>query len=78
MEDYPALLALCVGNSPVTIEFPSQRTSNEDWCFYDADPHKLLKKQSNDMWFGTTWLLCDVIVMKVIEILPRERPDYDA
>ena len=31
MEAFSALLALCAGNSPVTGEFPSQRTSDADF-----------------------------------------------
>ena len=34
METFSALLALCVANSPVTGEFPSQRASGAElWCF---------------------------------------------
>ena len=34
MEPLSALLALCVGNSPVTCEFPSQKASDTElWCF---------------------------------------------
>ena len=40
METFPALLALCAGNSPVTGEFPSQRyvTRNFD-VFFDLRPN---------------------------------------
>ena len=39
METFFALLALCVGNSPVTSEFPTQRASDAElWCFlWSAD-----------------------------------------
>ena len=47
METFSALLALCVGNSPVTGEFPSQRpvTRNFD-VFFDLCLNKQLSKQS--------------------------------
>ena len=40
METFPALLAICTGNSPVTGEFPSQRTLT--WSFdvlFDLRPN---------------------------------------
>ena len=53
------------GNSPVTGEFPIQRSSNADFdvslmwvrisCWTNSE--------SNDRWFNTTWHSCDVIVM---------------
>ena len=50
MEIFSALLALCVGNSPVTGEFPSQRpvTRSFDIVFICA-----LNKQSWGWWFET-------------------------
>ena len=47
METFSALLAICVGNSPVLGEFPTQRpvTWNFD-VFFDLRPNKLLIKQS--------------------------------
>ena len=56
MEVFSALLAFCVGNSPVNGEFPSQRTSNADFdvsLMCDVNPYKLLNKQSNDWWIET-------------------------
>ena len=39
METFPALLAICAGNSPVTGEFPTQRPWwSELWCFLWAVP----------------------------------------
>ena len=45
METFSALLALCVGNSPVTREFPAQRpvTRNFD-VFLDLSLNKRLSK----------------------------------
>ena len=54
MEISSALLALCVGNSPVTVEFPAQMpvTRNFD-VFFDLRLNKLLSEQSRHLWFGT-------------------------
>ena len=55
METFSALLAICVGNSPVTGEFPSQRpvTRNFD-VFFDLCLNKRLCKQSRRRWFETS------------------------
>ena len=64
METSSALQALCVGNSPMTGEFPSQRpvTRNSD-VFYDLRLNKRLCKQSGHWWFETPsrslWLRCN-------------------
>ena len=60
METFSALLALCVGNSPVTGEFPAQRpvTRSFDVFFFHLRPSK--------QWWG--WLFgthYDVTVMMV-------------
>ena len=54
METFSALLAIFVGNSPVTGEFPAQRpvTRNFD-VFLDLRLKKHLSKQSWGSWFGT-------------------------
>ena len=54
METFSALLALFVGNSPVTGEFPSHRpvTRNFD-IFFDLRLNKRLRKQSRRRWFQT-------------------------
>ena len=54
METFSALLALCVGNSPVTGEFPAQRpvTRSFDVFFYLC-LNKRLSKQSWGWWFET-------------------------
>ena len=44
------LLALCVGNPPVTGGFPTHRQVK--WSF---DVNKLLNKQSSCQWFETPW-----------------------
>ena len=54
IETFSALLALCVGNSPVTDEFPSQRpvTRGFDVSLICA-LNKRLSKQSGGWWFET-------------------------
>ena len=54
METFSALLAFCVGNSPVTGEFPSQRpvTWNFD-VFFDLHLNKQLSKHLWRWWFDT-------------------------
>ena len=54
METFSALLALCVGNSPVTGEFPSQRpVAHSVDVFFDLRLNKGLNKQSRRWWFET-------------------------
>ena len=64
METFSALLALCVGNSPVTNEFPWQRPVMQSFgVFFDLHLNKLLSKQSWGWWFETPlcplWRHCD-------------------
>ena len=58
------LLALCVGNSPVTGEFPPQRpVTRSFYVFFDLRRNKPLSKQWGDRWFETPscplWSHCD-------------------
>ena len=54
METFPALLALCAGNSPVTGEFPAQRPVTRSFdVFVDLRMNKRLSKQSGGWWFET-------------------------
>ena len=54
MKTFSALLALCVGNSPVTGEFPSQRPVTQSFdVFFDLRLNKRLSKQSWGWWFET-------------------------
>ena len=54
METFSALLALCAGNSLVTVEFPSQRPVTQSFeDFFDLRLNKLLSKQSWAWWFET-------------------------
>ena len=54
MEKFSALLAICVGNSPVRGEFPAQRpvTGSFD-VFFDLHPNKRLSTQLRGWWFET-------------------------
>ena len=54
METFSALLAICVGNSPVTGEFPPQRPVTRSFdVYFDLRPNKRLSKQSWGWWFET-------------------------
>ena len=51
-ETFSTLLAICVGNSPVTGEFPSQRPVTRSFdVFFDLRLNKRLSKQSWYWWF---------------------------
>ena len=65
METFSALLALCVGNSPVTGEFPSQRPVTQSFdVFFVLCLDEQLSKQSWSWWFDTPlcslWHHCNV------------------
>ena len=54
METFSALLALCAGNSLVTVVFPAQRPVTRSFdVFFDLRQNKRLRKQSWDWWFET-------------------------
>ena len=54
METFSALLALCLGNSLVTGEFPSQRPVTRSFdVFFDLRLNKRLSKQSRRRWLET-------------------------
>ena len=53
MDTFSALLAICVGNSPVTSEFLSQRPVMQIFdVFFDLCLNKRLSKHSRGWWFG--------------------------
>ena len=53
-ENISALLALCVGNSPVSGEFRTQRPVTRSFdVFFDLRVNKRLSKQSWGWWFKT-------------------------
>ena len=56
MEAFSALLAICVGNSPVPDEFPSRRPVTQSFdVFFDLRLNKRLNKQSWGWWFPLKW-----------------------
>ena len=64
MEAFCALLALCVGNSPVTSEIPSQRPVTWSFgVFFDLRLNIRLSKHSRRRWFDTpsrsSWRHCN-------------------
>ena len=68
MEIFSALLALCVGNSPVTGEFPAQRSVTRSFdVFCDLRLNKRLSKQSWGWWLETPsrslWRHCNIRCM---------------
>ena len=67
MEKLSALQALCVGNSPVTDEFPAQRPVTRGFdIFFALRPNQRLSKQSWGWWFETSsralWRHCNVLI----------------
>ena len=66
METFSALLAICVGNSPVPGEFPAQRPVTRSFdVLFDLRLNKRLSKQSWGWWFETLscplWRQCNDI-----------------
>ena len=54
MEIFSALLAFCVGKSPVIGEFPAQRPVTQSFdVFADLHQNEWLSKQSRGWWFET-------------------------
>ena len=54
METFSALLAICAGNSPVTVEFPAQRPVTRSFdVFFDLRLNKRFSKQSWGWWIKT-------------------------
>ena len=65
IETFSALLAICVGNSPVTGEFPTQRPVTRSFdVLFDLRQNKRLSKQWEGWWFATPscplWCYCNV------------------
>ena len=64
METFSALLAICVGNSPVSGEFPAQRPVTRSFdVFFDLRLNKRLNKQSQAGDLRRYRAHYDVIVM---------------
>ena len=67
MEIFSALLALCMGNSPVTVEFPDQRPVMQSFdMFFDLHLKQQLSKQWRRWWFEmppcSLWRYCNILV----------------
>ena len=70
MESFSSLLALCVENSPVTGEFPTQRPVTRIFdVFFELSLNKRLSKQSSGWWFETPscslWRHCNTICYRI-------------
>ena len=83
METFSALLAFCAGNSPVTGEFPAQRSVTRGFdVFFDLHLNKRLSKHSWSWWFetpsGILWRHCNDlrVVSKDIFLVPYHNPKY--
>ena len=68
METLSALLALCVGKSPVTGEFPAQRPVTRSFdVSFDLCLSKRFCKQSRRQWFETSprslWCHCNAYLL---------------
>ena len=64
METVTALLALCEGNLPIIVGFPSQRTGNTGFeVLFDVTLNKQLNKQSIAHDLRPHDAYCDVTVM---------------
>ena len=75
METFSALLALCVGNSPVTDEFPSQRPVTGSFgVFFDREAGDLRRHRAHYDFIvmahidGLMWN-CSVSIALAMEIL---------
>ena len=72
---FSALLAFfCVGNSPVTGEFPTKRLVTQSFhVFFDLRPNKWLSKKSRGWWFETPscslWRHCNVYGFDTLSIV---------
>ena len=53
METFPALVAFCEGNSPVTDEFLLPRPVTQSFIFFDLRLNKPFSKSSRRRWFAT-------------------------
>ena len=81
METFSALLAICVGNSPVTGEFPAQRPVARGFdVFFHLRPNKRLSKQSWGWWFEmpsrTLWRQCNNALYQFFPDKPERLADF--
>ena len=81
METFSALLAICVGNSPVPGEFPAQRPVTRSFdVFFDLRLSKRLSKQWWGWWFETLshqlWRHHDDILCQPKQNIGETERDY--
>ena len=82
METFFVLLALCAGNSPVTVEFPVQRPVTRRFdVFFDLCLNKRLSKQWRGWWFETPsrpfWRHCNVLITCIISTRYGRSGEHD-
>ena len=70
-ELFSASLAICAGNSPVTVEFPTQTPMTRSFdVFFDLRLDKRLSKESRGWWFQTPlwslWRHCNVLLVLAV------------
>ena len=83
METFSVLLALCVGNSPVTGEFPTQRPVTRGFdAFFDLRLNKRLSKQSWGWWFEMPsrplWHHCNEISSAILNNVNLHKGDTES
>ena len=75
METFSALLALCVGNSPATVNSPYNGQWRGALMFSLIFAYKGLSKQTRRRWFetplGSSWRHCNVIPLQWIRVQSR-------
>ena len=77
---FSKLLAICVGNSPVSGEFPTQRPVTRSFdVFFELRLNKRLSKQSWGWWFEMPfhplWHHCNICVVVVTGSFPHSNMD---
>ena len=77
METFSALLALCVGNSPMTGDFRARRPVTLSFgVFFDLRLNKLWSEQWWGWWFETpscpSWCHCNEITTQLVLMLRSE------
>ena len=77
MEIFPALLALCAGDSSITGEFSAQRPVTRSFdVFFDVHLDKRLSKQSWGLWFETPsrslWHHCNACAVCQLRMQAQE------
>ena len=83
IETFSALLAICTGNLPVTVEFPAHRPVTRSFdVFFDLHLNKQLSKQWWGWWFETSsrplWRHCsDMKIIQRIYLVQNHKHSWD-